>query len=64
MRFADGIFGVDDAHCRWHTLFDGWNRVLLVGQLTLAPGPSLNSNHGQCPARVGLPGHLVEMLLL
>jgi hypothetical protein len=26
------------------------------------PGPSLNSNHGQCPARAGLPGHLVEML--
>jgi hypothetical protein len=24
MRFADGIFEVDDAHC-------GWDKVLLVG---------------------------------
>jgi hypothetical protein len=27
------------------------------------PGPSLNNDHGQGPARAGPPGHLVEMLL-
>jgi hypothetical protein len=26
MRFANGIFGVDDTHC-------GWNRVSLVGNI-------------------------------
>jgi hypothetical protein len=52
---------VDDAHCRWHTLLMGGIECCLWATRP-RPGPSLNSNHGQCPARAGLPGHLVEML--
>jgi hypothetical protein len=49
MRFAYGIFRVDDAHC-------GWNRVLLVGQLALALGlVSIVTTASACEGRPARP---------